>query len=639
MIFASTSHVEPTTLCCRRHEYLPRTSAVATPAPGFAVSREAVADPWMDGSGWTVPGMLLARSRLTPDDLALWQLSPTGAWVGTTWSDYRKAAANLSSAFRKLGLRAGDCVGIMASSCKEWDFAQLGILAAGGVAVGLDVHGLDEHVRDISRRCQFAGLVLAHPEQLQRIDQEVRRQLRFVVYLDAAGESGVVELGALLAKSGDDDEWNFAQPDTPATIVFTSGSTGEPKGIVYTHRQMCLATAAILSLFPGVGAGSRMACWLPLSNLFQRMINLSAMGLGGQTYYVSDPREVMQYVTAIAPHFFIGVPRFFEKLHAGIEDAVAQQPVLRQKLLRWAWGVGDRRAAASRRGQGQGLLARLQFALADRLVLRRLRGVLGPNLLFMISGSAPMPVWLLERFHAMGLLVLEAYGLSENIIPVALNRPDCFRFGTVGRAVPGSEVRLADDGELLVRGPGVFSGYLGGDSASSPVDRAGYLASGDFATIDADGFITLVGRKSEIFKTSTGRRIAPASIESHLLRVAQLEYGVVFGASRPQPVALLVVTETAWRFGGEESFKQLRRQLAEAVQPLPTYQRPAGLVITAHALTIAGGEVTANMKLRRHVIEAKHAPQLKALYAHIDAARGAAFEHWSADHQFFHCSP
>ena len=615
-----------------------------TPAR-LGVSSAPARDAAIERSGWTVPGMLLARSLLTPDDIALCQISQAspagGEWLGTTWSAYREAVAALSGGFARLGLLAGERVGIMAPSCREWDFAQLGILAAGGVAVGLDPHGLDQHVREIARRCQFAGLVLAHPAQLDKLDEQTRQALRFVVCLDAAAAAGVVPLAELLAETSTSDDWNRAQADAPATIIFTSGTTGEPKGIEYSHRQICLAAAAILAAYPEVAEGSRLACWLPLSNLFQRMINLSAIGRGAQTYYVADPRQVMLYVKSIEPSLFIGVPRFFEKLHAGIEEVLSQQPRWQQRLVRWALQVGDRRAAAERAGQRPVIGLRLQFIAANWLALGKLRSVLGSELRFMISGSAPMPVWLLERFHAMGLPILEAYGISENIIPVSLNRPDCFRFGTVGKVLPGSEVRLAEDGELLVRGAGVFAGYLGDDKGAvpDPLDAAGYLASGDYASIDADGFITLVGRKSDIFKTSTGRRISPVSVESVLQQVSGIDHVLVFGARRPQPVALLVLTEAAWQAGRQESFTRLRAQLAAASGVLPAYQRPAGLLITAQALTIEGGELTANLKLRRQVIEAKKAAALSALFARIDGAPGASFEAWAEDNRAFYCSP
>ncbi|MCM8594496.1 long-chain fatty acid--CoA ligase [Accumulibacter sp.] len=602
------------------------------------MSRWTLTDPVLSASGWTVPGILEARSELTPDEPALFYLAADGSWVGIHWRSYRDKVAAIANGLRERGLLPGERVGIMAPSCPEWDFVQLGTLAAGGVAVGLDPYARDEHLREIGRCCGFAALVVAHPSLLDRIGDGLRQRLRFVVCFDPAGRSDVVSLATLLAASPRAGQWNEAQPDAPATIVFTSGTTGEPRGIEYSHRQMCLACSSILSTFPQVAAGSRLACWLPLSNLFQRMINLCAIGRGAQTFYVGDPREIMRHVRDIAPDLFIGVPRFYEKLHAGIEEAIAAQPSWRQRLARWAWRVGDRHAAACRDRQGPAAIDRLQFALADRLVLQPMRAALGGKLSFMVSGSAPMPVWLLERFHALGLPVLEAYGVSENIIPVAINRPDCFRLGTVGQPAPGSEIRLADDGELLVRGPGVFAGYLGEDARPPTLDSDGYLATGDFARIDDDGFVTLIGRKSEVFKTSTGRRIAPSAIENRLQQVAQVEQAVVFGAGRPRPVALLVLTEAAWREGGGSAFADVRRALATASNSLPAHERPAGFAFTAQALTIDGGELTANLKLRRHVIASRRSAAVQALYDDLDAARDAPFAAWSGDRQTFHCS-
>lgn len=588
-------------------------------------------DQLMESAGWTVPGLLAARSASSPEAVALWQLATNGEWVSSTWSDYRIAVASLASGFRKLGLAPGERVGIMAASSKEWDYAQLGILAAGGVAIGLDPYGLDEHTREIADRCNFSGVVLGTPALLDKLGPEARQRLRFIVCIDPGENAGVIALGSLQSEKDCSETWNQAQPDSTATIIFTSGTTGAPKGIEYSHRQMCLAAAAILSAFPDLRDGSRLACWLPLSNLFQRMINLCAIGRGAQTFYVADPREIMRFAPDIAPHVFIGVPRFYEKLHAGIQEAMAKKPAWQQEIAQWALRTGDQYARAQRTGQTTGPLLKLQLALAERMVLKKLRAILGANLRFMISGSAPMPVWLLERFHAMGLPILEAYGLSENIIPVSLNRPEQFRFGSVGRPLPGCEVRLADDGELLVCGPGVFSGYFGDAAAEARIDADGFLPSGDYAKIDADGYIYLIGRKSEIFKTSTGRRVAPASIENLLRQLQHVEYAAVFGAGRTLPTALLVVGETAWQEDRQQLLQRWRAETVQALAALPAYLHPAGVAVTRQMFTVAGGELTANLKMRRRNIEKNFSPMLDELCRHIDNAAGAPFATQSKD--------
>ena len=590
-------------------------------------------DAMMARAGWSVPGLLDVRSADSPNEAALWQLDADEKWVASNWADYRRAVAALANGFRKLGLAQGDRVAILASSSKAWDYAQLAILAAGGVAVGLDSHGLDEHSQEIARRCDFSGVVVTNHRLLEKLGDEVCRKLRFVVSIEPCAEPGVVDLASLISEEAPSDDWNQAQADAVATIIFTSGTTGAPKGIEYTHRQICLAAAAILSAFPDLAEGSRLACWLPLSNLFQRIINICAIGRGAQTFYLADPREIMRVVSAIAPDVFIGVPRFYEKLYAGIEQALAGKPAWQRGLAHWALRVGERQAGAQRAGLRCGLPQKLEWVLAERLVLSKLRAILGPNLRFMISGSAPMPVWLLERFHAMGILVLEAYGLSENIIPVALNRPGQFRFGSVGLPLPGCEVRLADDGELLVRGPGVCRAYIGEAGGEARIDSAGFLASGDFASIDDDGYVTLTGRKSEIFKTSTGRRVAPALIESLLRQLPQVDYAAVFGAGRTQPTALLVISEAAWQGDQQQFCQRFRREAQRALAPLPAYLHPAGVALTTRLFTIAGGELTANLKLRRRTIEENFAEVLGELCGHLDQAAGAPFEARGEDGQ------
>jgi long-chain acyl-CoA synthetase len=393
-----------------------------------------------------------------------------------------------------------------------------------------------------------------------------------------------------------------------------------------------MATASILRTFADIEPGSRMACWLPLSNLFQRMLNFCAIARGAQIYYVPQPQEIMRHVAAIRPEVFIGVPRFYEKLYAGIVDQIDGMPGPRRRAALWCLRVGSRYRNDLRSARGAGIALRLTYALADRLVLRHIRGVMGTNLRYMISGSAPMPRWLLERFEAIGWRVFEAYGLSENVIPVAANSPAAHRLGTVGQVMPGNEVRLAGDGELWVRGPGVCTGYLGDEAASPPADVEGFLATGDYATIDADRFVTLTGRKSDIFKTSTGRRIAPAAVEAALRAIPYVEHAVLFGSGRPFAVAILAVSGGRLRgsttVGGASSLVDSRDAIVADVRRVlaafPDYQRPSGLLVTTRAFGIDSGELTANLKLRRQGIAERFASALDELYALLEASKGAS---------------
>ena len=546
----------------------------------------------------------------------------------------------LSVALRERGLQPGERVGIIAPSSERWDWVQMGILGARGVVVGLDPHDLGGRLSDISLRAGVTVLFAATSELVEKFADSARGRFGLIVVFDDSVESTGTDAPVLLGEMlksvvGGPADWDRSEPDDTATILFTSGTTGEPKGIAYSHRQMCLTVSALLDAFVDIREGSRLACWLPLANIFQRMVNICAIGRGAQTFYVENPREIMRWITKIDPRIFIGVPRFYEKLYAGIVDRIAAAPAGTQRVVRWALAAGASRAQARRRGVALGPVARLRGVVADALVLRRIRRVMGRELRYMISGSAPMPRSLLERFDALGFTVLEGYALSENVIPIATNTPGTMKFGTVGKPMRGNEVKIAVDGEVMVRGPGVFAGYYG-ERAADAVDSDGFLATGDLGEIDPEGFLTLTGRKSEIVKTSTGRRIAPVLVESVLRQVPAVEYAVVFGAGRAAPVALLSVapsaaagTQQLQRAAGADGASPLHSacsrlcvELAKALQELPPYQRPRGVVMTTRSLTIESGELTSNLKLRRPTIERTYAAYLGELDRRLASASG-----------------
>lgn len=582
---------------------------------------------------WTVPAVLESRVNASPDEPALWALHEQARWQSMTWRQFYDAVLSAARGLRALGLQRGDRVGIIAPSSPHWDIAQFAVMAVGGIVVGLDPNDTNQRLAQVAAQCELAA-VIAHDEiLLTKLGPVCRDGLRFGMTFMSPRTAGLVAFAELARIGGAESEIgpNLPRADDVALIIFTSGTTGEPKGIAYTHEQVCGAVASMLQAFSDIEPGSRLACWLPLSNLFQRMINLCAVGRGAQIFYVEDPRDIMRHVVAISPHLFIGVPRFYEKLYAGIHEAIDAKPAWQRTLARWAIREGERRVSALRSGIAFGALDSLKMVLADRLVLRRIRTMLGERLRYLISGSAPMPVWLLERFYGLGFLVLEAYGMSESIVPVAANRPDKFKFGTVGQPLPANEIRLAADGELLLRGPGVFSGYLGELASADQFDRDGFLASGDYASIDAKGFVTLRGRKSEVFKTSTGRRIAPAISESHIRQIPYVEHAVAFGANRPFLIAVIAASEAALRkrlgdrpIHGDpaSTAAAVRADIASAVAELPGYQRPAGVVLTTRPFSIADGHITPNLKVRRTRVESAFCESLDEMFDAI--ARGPA---------------
>ena len=551
-----------------------------------------------------------------------------GQWEAITWGDFMLGADVAAGRLAALGLGTGARLGLMAPTGLDWETLQVGALLCGAAIVGLDAHDQPARLADIVHVSELTGLVVGDAAAFARIPPGACDGLAFVICLSDDPAPAACKT-RWLSRSMFDAQVAVPlaqgpEPATVATIIFTSGSTGAPKGIAYTHAQVCLAVAGILDAFPDIAASDRLVCWLPLSNLFQRMINFCAAGRGAQTYFVADPRTIMNQLPSIRPQVFIAVPRFFEKLHEGIEQQLATRPLLARLLVRWAMAAGGRVAAAQREGRAPGGLERLAAAIAERLVLQRLRAILGGEIRFMVSGSAPFPRWLIDKFHALGLLVLEAYGLSENVVPIAINRVTDFEFGTVGRVVTGNDVRLADDGEVLVRGEGVFRGYLGAAAEEAALDGEGFLHTGDLGEWTVAGRLKLTGRKSEVFKTSTGRKIAPTAVEARLKQIPGIDHVVVFGAARKAIVALVTPSaELLPALVDDAAFARYAQQIAAQTAALTAddaaYLRPAGLLVHRHAFTIDAGELTSNLKLRRKTIEARHQAALDALFVRLES--------------------
>lgn len=545
----------------------------------------------------TIAELLERRAALTPDETAFSVLGSAAHRV--TWAHHASKVRALASSLRNAGIERGDRVGILAPTGVAWENAQMGVLAAGAIAVGIDPHYPDTQLAEVLRQVRLAGLFCADAACLARVPHEIRGGLKLTATL--SGAPGDLSCGTLdeLVQAGILIEPSPPKGSDGAIIIFSSGTTGSPKPIVYTHTQVLVAMAALIDAYPELGAGCRLLCWLPLANLFQRMLNFCAIARGGTTYMIGDPRTVMDYVAQASPHILIGVPRFYEKVHSGIERRIAALPEPAAALSRWALRTAMR-----------GKRTELRHALADRLVLQRLRAIFGTNIRYLVSGSAPMPRWLLDWFEAIGLPVFEAYGASENIVPISMNRPGAYRAGTVGKPLPPNEVRIASGGEIEVRGPGVFQAYgidleRSHNENEAQIDR--FWQSDDLGALDKDGFLRITGRKTELFKTSTGRWVSPDEIEARLRRIPYIDHAVVLGAGRKAVIALLCVLPSA-------RTASIKKDVAAVMQDIAVYQRPAGVLITRQSLTIDGGELTTNLKLRRNVVETNYKEALGRLF-------------------------
>ena len=569
----------------------------------------------------TVLEFLKDQARRNPDKPAIFSRAESGQWSSVSWGEVWARVIALSAEFKARGLAPGDRLAIIAANGLEWELTHFAALAAGAIVIGLDAHDTSERLSKVLKNAAVNVLVIGNDKILARLSSAAENA-KFVVCFSLP--SGAALSPHIIA-------WDnisrpipiesmadpvFPKKDDPATLIYTSGTTGEPKGILYTHGQLALACAAIIATLPASRPDARFICWLPLSNLFQRVMNLCGVASGAALYMVADPLKVMDFVPEIEPDVFIGVPRFYEKLATGVKAKLAAETGIKASIARSALAIGKRYADAKKSGNAPSALLQFQHAIADRLLLRRLRGLLGNRLQYLISGSAPIPVWILELFESFGCLVLEAYGLSENILPIAMNTPSAYRFGSVGKVMAQNEIKIGEDGELLVRGGGMFNGYYGDPGSFERVSTDGFYHTGDFGKFDDGGFLKLTGRKSEIIKTSAGRRIALPAIEAVLRELSWIDHAVVIGSGRKCLAALVTLDPQR---GNKNDVANMRNEITAHIRArLSRHEQPAAALVLARPFSIDGGELTPNLKLRRGEIENKYRSGIEGLFQSLD---------------------
>jgi long-chain acyl-CoA synthetase len=574
-----------------------------------------------DSSPRTVPALwqaALAANRSGPAYLA----ERDGGWVPVTWQEAGERVNDLANGLLALGIEKGDAFGILAATCLEWVLFDHALALVGAVTVPIYATSSPRDVAYALDHTDAVGVFAENEQQLAKLDEikadipRVRHVLTVADLDDLAArgrEHAAANPQALERATGaieDDDLYTF---------IFTSGTTGSPKACMILHRNAHEMVEIVHESSTLIEPDDVVLLWLPLAHNFGRLLNLSGLRIGFTIAFCADPNGVAAAIPQVRPHLLPGVPRIYEKVYSATQAAFDEATGVRRKLIDWSLGVGRRTSALRQANKPLSPLLALQHRVASRLVYSKFKERLGGRIRVAVSGAAPLSVEIEEFFHALDVLILEGYGLTECTSAATANRPDKFRFGTVGPAMPRYEAKLADDGELLLRSGTIFAGYYKDEAATREVvDADGWLHTGDVAEIDADGFVKITDRKKDIIVTAGGKKIPPQNLENELKNSKFVSQALVVGDRRPYVAALVTVDQGALQaagVSGDTAVHELVQGIVDGVNDGRTrYEQIKRFTVLPRDFSVDEGELTPTLKLRRKTAEQHFAEQIDELY-------------------------
>jgi long-chain acyl-CoA synthetase len=572
----------------------------------------------------------LAEPRTKPAYL----VERDGSWEPMAWSEAGERVSELANGLLALGISKGDAFGILASTRVEWALFDYALALVGAVTVPV-------YATSSPRDCAYAldhaeaiGVLIENGEQRAKLDDvrddipRIGHVLSFADLDDLAARGRAFAsahpraLDEAIAAIGEEDLYTF---------IFTSGTTGPPKACMIRHRNAYAMASMLGENGDIVVPGDVVLLWLPLAHNFGRFLHLAGAHVGFTTAFCADPGRLAEALPHVRPTLLPSVPRVFEKVYDATRSAFEQQTGSKRALVAWALRVGRRASVLRRDGRPLPPGLALQHRLAGLLVYSKFKQRLGGRIRLAVSGAAPLSVEIAEFFHALDVLILEGYGLTECTAAATVNRPDRYRFGTVGLPLPHVEAKTAPDGELLLRSPTIFAGYYKNEEATRALlDEDGWLRTGDVAEIDADGFIRITDRKKDIIVTAGGKKVGPQNLENELKHSQLVSQALVVGDRRPYVAALITLDPE--QIGSWAASRGLGSDSAELALHLDVHALVQGIVDDANRgrtrfeqikrfailprdFSAEEGEVTPTMKLKRRVCEQHFAAEIDALYA------------------------
>ncbi|MCP3998480.1 MAG: long-chain fatty acid--CoA ligase [bacterium] len=565
--------------------------------------------------------------------------------IGSSWHNLTYAQAfdqieSVASGLIGMGVAEGDRVALFSQNRPEWALADFAVLSARCVTVPIYATNTADQVAFILNQSGSRVVFVGDDEQRAVVESISSRcpALERIIVLAGSGDDTVTTFAQL--RQDGRTEGNLAELEARrehydttdlASIIYTSGTTGEPKGVMLSHSNFAHQIDAIDTFFD-VGPDDRSLCFLPLSHVYERTWSYFILSQGAQNYYLSNPKQVADYLPEVKPTAMVSVPRLYEKVYGGVMSNVDATSALRRKLFGWAIGVGGRQASILEAGEKPGTWQRVTHQIADRLVLAKVRDVVGGPKNFFSAGGAPLSSTIEEFFLAAGLLVCQGYGLTETSPMVTCNSPGRYRFGTVGHPVPGCEIRIADDGEIQVRGDNVMQGYYENlEATRDAMSDDGWLRTGDIGHIDDDGFLVVTDRLKDLIITSGGKNIAPQRIETAVGRDHFIEQIAAIGDRRKFISALIVpafgVLEK-WAAENDveyESHRDLvdhpkvnalyRERVDKQSTELAGYESVKAFTLLEREFSQDDGEITPTQKIRRRIVEKSFETEIEAMYS------------------------
>ena len=570
-------------------------------------------------------------------------------WTDIKYDEVYNNTETFALGLASLGVKRGDKVAIIAENRPEWVYSDMAILSLCAVDVPLYPISTSETIEFILNNSESVGIIVSNKFHLNKI-MKIRnncRHLKFIVVMnpeDKGSEKEVYNFQDIQSKGVAfksehpnyfEETAKMCQENELCTIIYTSGTTGEPKGVMLTHKNIVSNVKAAHEIFD-IGETDIFLSFLPLCHIFERMGGYyTAFSCGGQIAYAESIEKIASNMEDIKPTIMTAVPRLFERMYSKIKRNVESQPEKKQKIFNWAIEIGKEYHVAKKSGQPIPIFLSLKHKLADKLVFGKLREKTGGKLRFFISGGAALARELGQFFEAAGMLIIEGYGLTESSPVIAANRLNDYKFGTVGKTMPGVEIKIAKDGEILAYGPNIMQGYYRNKKETEETVKDGWLYTGDIGVFDAEGFLIITDRKKHLFKTSGGKYIAPTPIENMFLASKYIDQFILIGDRRMFLSALIVPDYEALKEYADANriqyktveelvdmkqiYELLDKELDQFQKKLANFERVRKFAILDKPFTIETGELTPSLKVKRKVIEERYKDLIEDMYKGLEA--------------------